>query len=391
MTCTLPLIVVWAFLTDAETDCTPYLLQLGLSKSRTSLVWIAGPLSGLIMQPIVGVVSDRCMSKYGRRRPFMIIGSIIVAGCLLVLGWTKEIVLTFLSEGEFAQTCMISLAVFAIYAVDFSINAGKSGTCKNHAFSNRTVMSCSRSLIVDTLPISKQQKGAAWSSRMVSLGHLAGYAVGTLDLVQLFGTSFGDTQFKKLTVFAGIGLILTVGITSWAVTERILVSRDDDSQDGLVKIIGRIYQATKQLPPRIQAICWIQFWSWIGWFPFLFYSTTWVGETYFRYDAPRDAKESNDALGDIGRIGSMALVVSSFITFISAFILPLIIKSPEEHSFTRRPPAAIAELITKFNKYQPDLLTAWICGHLMFSSAMILAPFAHSFKFATALVAFCGL
>jgi solute carrier family 45 protein 1/2/4 len=226
---------------------------------------------------------------------------------------------------------------------------------------------------------------------MVSLGHLAGYAVGTLDLVQLFGTSFGDTQFKKLTVFAGIGLILTVGITSWAVTERILVSRDDDSQDGLVKIIGRIYQATKQLPPRIQAICWIQFWSWIGWFPFLFYSTTWVGETYFRYDAPRDAKESNDALGDIGRIGSMALVVSSFITFISAFILPLIIKSPEEHSFTRRPPAAIAELITKFNKYQPDLLTAWICGHLMFSSAMILAPFAHSFKFATALVAFCGL
>jgi solute carrier family 45 protein 1/2/4 len=226
---------------------------------------------------------------------------------------------------------------------------------------------------------------------MVSLGHLAGYAVGTLDLVQLFGTSFGDTQFKKLTVFAGIGLILTVGITSWAVTERILVSRDDDSQDGLVKIIGRIYQATKQLPPRIQAICWIQFWSWIGWFPFLFYSTTWVGETYFRYDAPRDAKESNDALGDIGRIGSMALVVSSFITFISAFILPLIITSPEEQSFTRRPPAAIAELITKFNKYQPNLLTAWICGHLMFSSAMILAPFAHSFKFATALVAFCGL
>jgi solute carrier family 45 protein 1/2/4 len=321
----------------------------------------------------------------------MIVGSIIVAACLLVLGWTREIIEAFVQPGEFAQNCMITLAVFAIYAVDFSINAGELIVIRGAQFLIVVVMSCSRSLIVDTLPIPKQQKGAAWTSRMVSLGHLAGYGIGTLDLVQLFGTSFGDTQFKKMTLFAGVGLIITVGINSWAVTERVLVSRDDDSQDGLRTIIRRIYTALRQLPPRIQAICWIQFWSWIGWFPFLFYSTTWIGETYFRYDVPADAKDSADALGDIGRIGSMALVVSSLITFISAFILPLLVKSPEEKSFTVRPPAAIADLVTKFAKYQPSLLTAWICGHLMFAGAMVLAPFAHSFKFATALVAFCGL
>jgi solute carrier family 45, member 1/2/4 len=55
----------------------------------------------------------------------MIIGSVIVAACLLVLGWTKEIIEAILPPGDFAQTCMISLAVFAIYAVDFSINAGE--------------------------------------------------------------------------------------------------------------------------------------------------------------------------------------------------------------------------------------------------------------------------
>ena len=136
MTCKLPLMSIGHYLTAAETDCTPYLLKLGLSKSRTSLVWIAGPLSGLIMQPIVGVISDRCMSRYGRRRPFMIIGSFIVAACLLVLGWTKEIVESFVSKSEFAQTCMISLAVFAIYAVDFSINAGKSETKDQYTISN---------------------------------------------------------------------------------------------------------------------------------------------------------------------------------------------------------------------------------------------------------------
>ena len=56
------------------------------------MVWIAGPLSGLIMQPIVGVIADNSTSRWGRRRPFMVWGSIIVGLCLLVLGWTSEIV-----------------------------------------------------------------------------------------------------------------------------------------------------------------------------------------------------------------------------------------------------------------------------------------------------------
>ena|ERR1700712_734277 len=81
-------------------DCTPYLLQLGLTKSKTSLVWIAGPLSGLIIQPLIGVIADRSRSKWGRRRPFMIFGSFVVALCLLVLGWTAEIVALFVKDPE---------------------------------------------------------------------------------------------------------------------------------------------------------------------------------------------------------------------------------------------------------------------------------------------------
>ena len=82
------------------TDCTPYLLQLGLSKAHTSLVWIAGPLSGLIMQPVVGVLADSSKSKWGRRRPFMIGGTIIVGFGLLVLGWTGEIVGIFIEDTD---------------------------------------------------------------------------------------------------------------------------------------------------------------------------------------------------------------------------------------------------------------------------------------------------
>ena len=123
-------------------DCTPYLLQLGLSKAHTSLVWIAGPLSGLIMQPVVGVLADSSRSKWGRRRPFMIGGTIIVGFGLLILGWTGEIVGIFVEDTDLVgrqllcrgctgtdclqkRKCTIALAVASIYAVDFAINAGE--------------------------------------------------------------------------------------------------------------------------------------------------------------------------------------------------------------------------------------------------------------------------
>lgn len=76
------------------------------------------------MQPIIGVLADRSKSKYGRRRPFMILGAILVVMGLIVLGWTKEIVGLFITDKELAKTCTIFLAVLSIYAVDFAINVG---------------------------------------------------------------------------------------------------------------------------------------------------------------------------------------------------------------------------------------------------------------------------
>lgn len=79
----------------------------------------------------------------------MLVGAVLVACCLITLGWAKEIVGHFVPEGEFRRECTVALAVIAIYAIDFAINA---------------VQSCCRSLIVDTLPIAKQQTGSAWGT-----------------------------------------------------------------------------------------------------------------------------------------------------------------------------------------------------------------------------------
>ncbi|OAA82104.1 sucrose transport protein [Akanthomyces lecanii RCEF 1005] len=373
--CTIGITFTWGV---EMTYCTPYLLSLGLSKSNTSMVWIAGPLSGLIVQPVIGVLSDENTSKWGRRRPMMVLGAAIVAVAMLVLGFTKEIVTFFIADAEAARIPTIFLAVLAIYVVDFAINA---------------VMSCSRSLIVDTLPIEKQQSGAAWASRMSAIGNVVGYAGGAVDLVRILGTTFGDTQFKLLTIIAVLAILGTTAVTCWAVSEKVLlpdVLKGKPQQRNRFQVVTQIYGTIRHLPPRIRAICWAQFWSWIGWFPFLFYSTTWVGETYFRYDAPESAK-TGDTLGDIGRIGSQAFVLSSMITLTGSLVLPLLVRSPDEAPYTQRPHPTIAPVLKFCEGRRPDLLTTWICGHVLFAIAMLFAPFATSYRFATVLVCLCAV
>lgn len=232
------------------TYCTPYLLELGLTKSKISLVWVAGPLSGLIMQPIVGVIADRTTSSWGRRRPFMIGGTVLVSMFLLLLGWTKEVVRWFVTDKEAVDSATIYLAVFSIYGIDFAINAVQ-GSC--------------RGLIVDTLPIPKQQMGSSWASRMVAVGSLIGYGAGAIDLQLIFGPMLGNTQFKQLTAVAAMTLCIAVGITSWAVTERVLIS-DGSGEEKLspMQVLSTIAKAAVELPRGIQAICYVQFWAWIG-------------------------------------------------------------------------------------------------------------------------------
>ena len=130
-----------------------------------------------------------------------------------------------------------------------------------------------------------------------------------------------------------------------------------------------------------------------GWFPFLFYSTTWVGEIYLRFDAPPEVRESKDVLGNIGRVGSMSLIIFSIVTFAGSLVLPWLVRSPEDDQpgFTPRPPASIAPLVKHVKARKPSLLTAWTFSHLIFAASMVFAPFVASLHSATLLIAVCGM
>ncbi len=122
--------------------------------------------------------------------------------------------------------------------------------------------------------------------------------------------------------------------------------------------------------------------NFLSWFPFLFYTTQFIGEVYLRYNAPTEAREHPDTLGQIGRIGSLSLVAFSVITFAGSVMIPWLVESPEQESpeFTPRPPARIARFLLEADKYKPTLLTAWTCAHLIFAGSMAMAPFVTSLR-----------
>ncbi|KAG8775554.1 hypothetical protein FRC12_001414, partial [Ceratobasidium sp. 428] len=131
--------VLWA---SMMSHATPTLLSLGMSKSTLSLVFLAGPLSGIIMQPLIGALADASTSKYGRRRPFMMGGCLVCVPAMLGLGFARG--LGELLWSSHAQGIAIFVSVLSIICVDFSVNA---------------IMSADRALIVDLLPPHEQNAG----------------------------------------------------------------------------------------------------------------------------------------------------------------------------------------------------------------------------------------
>ena len=172
-------------------------------------------------------------------------------------------------------------------------------------------------------------------------------------------------------------------------------SKEGDKNQTLLTLLSQTFSTILNIPDRIRWICHVQFWSWIGWFPVLFYSSTWVGELYLRYEAPQNTKDSPSALDEVGRRGSMSLIVFSIVAVISSIVLPWFIRNPgedgEKATYTARPPSSLEPVLSKLRIRKPTLLTTWAFGCLLFAASMIWAPLVKSVWFATVLIALLGV
>lgn len=259
----------------------------------------------------------------------VVVGGLLVVCSIALIAYSKEIAHLLLfgntdNENVRYYLCLyqipelttqaainltIGIAVSAFYFLDFSINA---------------VQASCRALIVDCAPLSQQQLANAWGGRMIGFGNILGYFMGFLNLPLLF-PFLGETQLKVLCALATLwfsGTVLTTCITTHEVPYSRQSTSGPESErraPSLWDPAREILSAMRYLPSQIQAICNVQFFGWLAWFPFLFYSTSWI-------------TSKGHLMGEAGinatRDGSLALLIFALISVLVMFLLPHIRQSP---------------------------------------------------------------
>jgi len=331
----------------------------------------------------LGAFSDRCTSRFGRRRPYLVGGTLLSMGALLLLGYAKDVASIFGLSDEHRETLTIWLAVLSIYFIDFSVNAA---------------MACSRAILVDTLPTSEQELGNAWAGRMATLGSIAGFFIGNIKLPALFPI-FGKTQLQILSILSAILLFVTNGTTVYSVSERVLVepppkrspTGENLTSFGMLRTVQDIWRNALTLPYVIMRICMIQFLSWIGWFPVLFYTTLWIRDIYTRGAVASGSLESPSEIAEEGtRAGNHALLWSSIVAMTAFIILPLIISRPEPRNHTDSSVGSLKGNVNRWWEIKMHVATLWAISNAVFACSMAATWFAGSLWMADIIIGATG-
>ncbi|KIW00814.1 uncharacterized protein PV09_07793 [Verruconis gallopava] len=399
---------------------SPYLLSLGLSKTMLAFVWIAGPLSGVLAQPYVGIKSDRSQNKWGKRRPYLVGGTLATVLSLMMLAWAREIVGGLLSlfgiarDSKATSICIMVFAVVFIYVLDFAINV---------------LQAALRAFIVDCAPVHQQEAANAWVSRTCGIGNIFGMFCGGVNLPKAL-PFLGNTQFKVLCAIASLSMLLTTGMSA-TIRERD-PTRDGTpvKEEGLLAVFRDLYRAIGRLPTQIMRVCQVQFMAWIGWFPFLFYTTTYIAEMYvdpiYQENPHLSPEEANKVWEEGTRRGTIALLIYSLVTFIASVVLPWMIEPAYQAPITTQSPGTplmassehglcsqstnssskpqtlseqyahrfgslVEALISKLRIPGLTLRRAWFMAHIMFATCMLLTFIIQGVFMATLLVGLIGI
>ncbi|ODV59714.1 MFS general substrate transporter [Ascoidea rubescens DSM 1968] len=389
---------------------TPFLLSLGISKKVLSLIWIAGPLSGTIGQPIVGILSDNSAFSIGKRRPFIILGSILTSLSLVYLSNSVDIIRLFLpndSSIDYIHRKTIPFASFGIYLLDFSI---------------QFIQATSRALIIDNIPINQQNLANAYAARMIGSFNIFGYYLSSIELKKIYPLNLiSNNQFKLLSfcsifILSLFTIVVTILIkeqnpkndflhnsnTNATTTTTTTTNNNNNNNNNSVSsqfknFFKKLYLTIKfKLSPQIKLINFVEFFAWIGYFPMLFYTTTYVGEIYiFQYLNQRKNDGlppllDNSALSQLKeesvRKGSQALLVHSVSSLFIVIFLPLLVNSNLFNFNT------IHTNILSFSFIKsPTVKNFWIISHIIFIICMSSTFFIQNFYQIIIMYCFLGI
>ncbi|KAL6512092.1 general substrate transporter [Orobanche gracilis] len=305
---------------------TPYTQLLGLAHKWASLVWLCGPVSGLVVQVIIGHHSDRCTSTFGRRRPFILCGAISLSIGVLLIGYAADIGRYFgdsLTIGDRRRAATIF--VIGFWLLDIS---------------NNIIQGPTRALLADISGDNDAlvTTGNALFAFFMAVGNIMGYAAGASDQLHRYfpftTTEACDQSCAHIKTCFLLSVVLIATIVSFAVVavkEEVLDpfyvdymqerSRDDQKTPSFFM---QILIAAKGTSRSMWILYMVTAFNWVGLFPFLLYDTDWMGKEV--YGGNVMGNEDQVSLYNIGvHAGSLGLMLH-VVTMgcVSLFLEPLI-------------------------------------------------------------------
>ncbi|RAL40602.1 hypothetical protein DM860_006672 [Cuscuta australis] len=297
---------------------TPYVQELGIPHAWASIIWLCGPLSGLFVQPLVGLVSDRCTSRFGRRRPFILGGAISIMISVLIIGFSADIGWLFGDRGK-VKVRAIAAFVVGFWILDVANNVTQ-GPC--------------RALLADLTKKDHRRTRVAnaYFSLFMAAGNILGYATGSFSgWYKIFPFTLSDacaincanlkTAFLLDIIFIAIATFISLS----AVKEQPLdthcgsVQTGEDSEQithGQEEaFLWELFGTFKYFPATVWVILLVTTLTWIAWFPFTLFDTDWVGREIYGGE-PNGTNYSNGV-----RMGTLGLMLNSVVLGITSVFM----------------------------------------------------------------------
>jgi maltose/moltooligosaccharide transporter len=273
--------------------------NLGAHPDQVPILFLAAPLTGLFVQPVIGYLSDRTWHpKWGRRRPYFMIGAILSSIALVFMPHSKE----------------LWMAAGLLWVLD--------------VFGN-VAMEPFRAFVTDKLPDSQVNRGFIMQSLMIGIGGSVASALPWImkNVFHLTNTAEQGSipENVRLSFYIGAFFFLSAVLYTVFTTKEYppsdLSFRDKvkESNKGFGGGAREIFHALSNMPARMRIVSLVQFFTWPGLFLMWFYYTTAVAINVF------GGKNASDPVYAEGAdFGSLTLSFYSVVTLVFAFVLPFI-------------------------------------------------------------------
>src|SRR4051794_9372789 len=278
-----------------QSAVNPLFLLIGARPDQLPILNLAGPVTGLVIQPMIGAISDRTWSpRWGRRRPFVTAGAIL---CALIL---------FL----FPFVGVLWLGVIAFWLLD----AG-----------NNTSMEPYRAFISDRLPKSQLARGFLTQSMFTGAGAvLANVSLFLLQKVSALDKTAGNgVPYWMYTVFwIGTICILVTVLTAMTRTKELTPSAEELQEmratpRGLGNAVRDIRDAVRTMPVAMHKIGLVFAFQWYAMFIYWQFLAISLGETVFHATPDQGGQAWDDAIAWSGLMNG----AYNFVTMVSALFL----------------------------------------------------------------------